>query len=273
MRVFGFDFTGAQENLAKNGGSSVFLANGADGATEFAHNVVHDLPWKINTAIDMVPHDNHRYTGASCSVHDNVFHDIALGKPATVTLAGYAMYIACGSDSQVYNNLIYREGSVGIHCWHAADRVFIYNNTIYDAGTGIIVGTGDGGYVSNAFFVVANNIVAHSRLSIIAESSRPGTISASSEFLNNLLYDNGSDWYYDASGVNTTITAKMIVRNTLVADPMFVSETRFDFHLRSDSPAIRAGYGPGAPDHDLDGFARPRGPVDIGAYQGRVNRR
>ena len=53
---------------------------------------------------------------------------------------------------------------------------------------------------------------------------------------------------------------------TISVDPQYVSAT--DAHLRVGSPCIDSGSATGAPDHDLDFVARPKGArVDMGAYE------
>ena len=65
----------------------------------------------------------------------------------------------------------------------------------------------------------------------------------------------------DASGL-------ILAGNLEKADPKFADPAAFDFHLRSDSPAINAGLTMSGFDNDYDGRVRPQGGrVDIGAYE------
>ena len=55
---------------------------------------------------------------------------------------------------------------------------------------------------------------------------------------------------------------------------MFLDPTNDDYRLQKNSPAVDAGTQVGAPDHDLDGFARPQDGdldgtsiTDMGAYE------
>jgi len=134
---------------------------------------------------------------------------------------------------------------------------------------GILVGTGDGGYVVGAYFVVNDNIIANSTKGLMAEANAPGSISTSSVFLDNLVWNNGTDWYYNDQGTDTTLQAAgMTVSGTVNADPTFIGGG--DYHLASGSPAASAAAPAGAPAWDLDGYARtPRanGNVDIGAFE------
>jgi hypothetical protein len=274
-RIWGFDFTGimyAPSDCTGSGGSVVLEADASGGNVDLGYSVIHDLPWGFASAVIMDPWGNSTYTGAPTSVHDNVFHDIGNTTPGTGCGPpnNYALYVASGTDTHVYNNLMVNLGTIGIHCWHAANNVHITNNTIVNAAdTAILVGTGDGGYVVGATFDVTNNIVTSSNYGIFAEGNAPGSIATSSVFRNNLVFGNQNDWLYDDQGASTTLQAAgMAVTGTVTADPMFVSPSAGDYRLLAGSPAVDMGLATGAPDHDLDGFPRPLGAaVDIGAYE------
>jgi hypothetical protein len=53
----------------------------------------------------------------------------------------------------------------------------------------------------------------------------------------------------------------------LLANPLFVSPTSFNFHLQSTSPAKRSGTSRLAPKVDFDGVSRPSGAISRGAFQ------
>jgi hypothetical protein len=265
--VWGFDFTGVQyapTSCSGTGGSAVFYAESPGGHVDFGYNVVHDLPWGFGAAVIMEPWGNGGYTGAPTNVHDSVFHDIGNVNAQTKcgTEDNYAMYIASGPDSHVFNNLIYNVHTIGIHCWHWADNVFIYNNTLANIGdVGILTGTGDSGAVAGARFFVSNNIVVNSSYGISIEADSPGYISALSVYSANLLHGNNVD-YYDANGIHPNISG------TVQADPQFVDAAHGNYHLAAMSPAIDVGTSSGAPPSDLDGSRRPSGArVDIGAFE------
>jgi hypothetical protein len=270
VRVTGFNFTGAQQDPAAYSRSIVFYSDAPGGGVEFARNTIHDLGWQTDAAVVMAPFANRRYTGAPCSVHDNIFHDIALDKPSSQRLGGYAVYVACGQGSVVYDNLIFRIGSTAIHCWHAASGVNIFNNTIFRARTGISVGNGDSGAVTRAVYNVSNNIISNSTIGIALEDVAPGSISPNTMVANNLLFRNRVNWHFDDNGVERSAEISVNVVGNIIADPKFRSIANDDFRVERDSPAVDSARDPVVPDHDLDGHSRPYGRAyDIGAYEWR----
>jgi hypothetical protein len=67
---------------------------------------------------------------------------------------------------------------------------------------------------------------------------------------------------------NVGASGLILADNLEKTDPKFADPAAFDFHLRSDSPAIDAGLALPGVGADYDGRARRRGGrVDIGAYE------
>jgi hypothetical protein len=67
---------------------------------------------------------------------------------------------------------------------------------------------------------------------------------------------------------NVAASGLILADNLEKTDPKFADPAAFDFHLRSDSPAIDAGLALPGVGADYDGRVRPRGSrVDIGAYE------
>jgi hypothetical protein len=265
--IWGFDFTGtkyAPSDCTGSGGSLVIEAEASGGHVDVGYNVIHDLPWGFAAAVDMDPWGNGGYTGAPSSVHDNVFRNIGNTTPGTSCGPpnNYAIYIASGADTHVYNNLIYNVPTIAIHCWHAANGVYIFNNTVVNAGIAVLAGTGDGGAVAGSRFFIDNNILVGANHAIDVEADLPGSISVAGSTFNNNLFKNNVTDLYDRDNIGVVLNA------SVNADPLFVSPAAGDFHLSAGSPAINAGTSSGAPDHDLDGFPRPFGAAfDIGAYE------
>ena len=266
QKILGFDFTGVQNN--SNPPSAVILTVGTNGNHEIAYDTFHDLTGYFGAAIITQPGEAEPsgYSGAPCSVHDNIFSNIAVGFNSTKD--HYSIYNTCGTNTTIYNNLIYNEGSIAIQCWHSANNVHIYNNTIDHSYWGILVGTGDQGAVNGAYFDVTNNIVSNTTDSIVAEDQAPGLISSSSIFRNNLLFNNVTDWYYNNNGTTKSITSSFTVSGTISGkDPLFVVQSSGNYRLQSGSPAIGAGLETSfTPVLDLAGATRPN-PPSIGAYE------
>lgn len=279
IRVLGFQFTGVQVNSSLD--SVGVLLEGCNGGFEVAYNTFHDLGTSnsknnFGSALTVSPYGcgTGDYTGRTCTVHDNVFYNIAPG--GNFSLNGYSIYAACGNhggadpDPSIYNNLIYNEGSIGIHMWHAADHIHVYNNTIDNAYIGILVGTGDQGAVRNAFFDVSNNIVSNGRkVGIEAEDSANYPISPKCIFQNNLLYNNATDWHYNHAGKDLTLLTSFRAANNTTGNPLYVDPGAGKYVLRGSSPAagkaLRNSY---ASALDLAGIKRPN-PPSIGAYEPR----
>ncbi|MBV9921524.1 MAG: right-handed parallel beta-helix repeat-containing protein, partial [Pseudonocardia sp.] len=216
-------------------------------------------------------------------VNNNVhgFHD---GNCITTANDGYTMHdidvignIAsqCGSDELdhgiyvshprgvVANNIAWGNAGFGIQCWHNCNALYISNNLVFgNAAGGIVIGQGDGpnnGDVNADDFVVSNNIALDNGRDGIRESGATGP---NNQFLNNILWNNGTKRINLKSGKQT---------GTLVVDPGFVNfqlNGSGNYRLGPGSPALGSGVEMGAPATDIDGKPRPpEGGVDIGPYQ------
>ncbi len=272
IKIFGFQFTGIQVNSNLN--SMGMLLEGGQGNFEVAYNTFHDSGSGctstncFGSALDVTPYGSGAYTGRTCNIHDNTFYNLAVGLNSTY--GGYSIYATCSNgsgdaDPRIYNNLIYNEGSIGIHMWHSADHVHVYNNTIDEARMGILVGTGDAGGNLGAIFDVTNNIVSNSYYGIYAEDGGGYTLSSSSTFDNNLTYNNLIDWGYN--GTSLSILTSFQAANNISGNPLYVDPAAGNYVIGASSPAIGAGLGNTyTPQLDLAGVTRPN-PPSIGAYE------
>jgi hypothetical protein len=205
------------------------------------------------------------YSATDDDIIGNVVHDI--GVPGACN--GVQGIYHSNLRGKIYNNIVYRASSYGIHLWHAANNVLIANNTVFQnggggMGGGIVIGTGDspGGVVLNNTKVI-NNIVYKNPAAGIKEYCYSGQncIGSSNTVANNLVYGNGS-----------AITMKVgSATGTIAADPQFIyyqANGTGNYRLKSTSPAINKGVAASAPTYDIDNIARPRGiALDIGAYE------
>ena len=273
VKIFGFQFTGVQVSSRLN--SFGVLLEGSQGNFEVAYNTFHDFGTSsahnnFGAALSPAPYGNGNYTGRTCSVHDNLFRNIAPG--GSFLYNGYSLYAICGNnagdpDPRIYNNLIYNEGSIAIQMWHAADHVHVYNNTIDKAHMGILVGIGDQGAANGAVFDVSNNIVSNSYYGIYAEDGNRYTLSSNSTFDNNLTFNNAIDWRYKRDGKNLNLLTSFRTANNISGDPLYASPGTGCYVLRRSSPAAGRGLHVGyTPATDLNSSVRPMHP-SLGAYE------
>jgi hypothetical protein len=283
LKIFGFQFTGVQVNRSLN--SFGILLEGSQGNFEIAYNTFHDFGGSnpsnnFGAVVSPAPWGNGNYTGRTCSVHDNIFRNIAPG--GSFLYNSYSIYAVCGNnggdpDPRIYNNLIYNEGSIAIQMWHAADHIHVYNNTIDKAYMAILVGIGDQGAVDGALFDVSNNIVSNSHYGVYAEDGGGYNLSPNSTFDSNLVYHNVIDWAYRHNGSMRSILSSFRVARNMEADPQYMSRAGGKYVPLRKSPAVGKGLsGRHTPVVDLTGANRPN-PPSLGAYEPQeammINRR
>lgn len=134
-----------------------------------------------------------------------------------------------GSNTRVYNNIIYDAGTTGIRIgFSGATNIQVYNNTIYSCGGFVVIENTSTGAI------VRNNI---------------GWANTNNAISNN--------------GVGT------VQSNNLTVNPLFINQAAFDFHLQAASPAVNFGTNLSAIfATDYDGVARPSsGAWEAGAYE------
>ena len=254
--IVGFDISGSGRLGIVNFASHTLMSG----------NHVHDL--KISggcTGSGGAGIVNASYSGSDGDVIGNVVHDIGIPGDCNGVQGIYSSNLR----GRIYNNIVYRASSFGIHLWHAADNVMIANNTVFangarGVGGGIVAGTGDrpGGVVLNNTKVI-NNLVYDNAGPGIKQYCYAGQdcIGDNNIVANNLVYGNGS-------GI---VLRKGKATGTITADPEFISyqaNGSGDYRLRGSSPAANNGLMTSAPNFDIDNIARPRsGAMDIGAYE------
>lgn len=200
---------------------------------------------------------DHNKNGVNDDVIGNHVHDIG---PAGCSAFYHGIYLS--TSGNVKNNLVYKATGGGIQTWHDATLINIVNNTLFNNGYGIIVGSGDfyqqpaapGDYIN-----VHNNIVFDNNIQGISEQ---GTTGIHNTYVNNLVYQNGTNWQHHNGTTDT---------GTVVTNPQFVNYIRAgggNYRLSSTSGAIDKGSPTYAPPTDIDGNIRPAGEaVEIGAYK------
>jgi hypothetical protein len=254
--IVGFDISGS---------GRLGIANFAS-HTVISGNHVHDLQISGGcTGSGGAGIVNASYNGSDGDVIGNVVHDIGIPGDCNGVQGIYSSNLR----GRIYNNIVYRASSFGIHLWHAANNVMIANNTVFangarGVGGGIVTGTGDrpGNVVLNNTKVI-NNLVFDNAGPGIKQYCYAGQdcIGDNNIVANNLVYGNGS-------GI---VMRKGTATGTITADPQFVdyrANGSGDYRLRDTSPAANNGIALSAPTFDIDNAARPRGAaLDIGAYE------
>lgn len=164
--------------------------------------------------------------------------------------------IACETDcsASIINNLI---DGAGIGIWSTQSNSLVLNNTVVHCDN-------MGMWSDDDSAVVSNNIVAHCNRGILSSHYSAGETGA--VLSHNDLYGNETDYDDESGDSQHTID--------ISTDPLFVSDSAGDYHLRFDSPCIDTGDSANAPTLDLDGKTRPQDGnsdgvvgVDIGCYE------
>jgi hypothetical protein len=196
---------------------------------------------------------NANYSGSDNDIIGNVVHDIGVPGKCNGVQGVYHSNLR----GHIYNNIVYRASSYGIHLWHAANNVMIVNNTVFANGSssmggGIVIGTGDspGGVVLD-YTKIINNIVYNNPAVSIKEYCYSGQscIGSHNTVANNLVYGNGS-------GISLRVGTAY---GTVAADPQFVNyqaNGTGNYRLKSTSPAVNKGVSTSAATYDIDNIAR-----------------
>jgi hypothetical protein len=276
-----------EDNLiekANNGGynENITLANGiANAIVRFNEVTTGGDPSRGGEGIDFKDGVRDSY------MHDNYIH--GLNRRAIYVDGGEAAG-AITSNVHIYNNLIIDDPSSAIMIASEGvgnvDGVYIYNNVVLGSEqSGISVynhpeGRGISDVQNIAIF--NNTIIDGGR-----GGSGWGGIGLNHPEADNIIVRNNIAW--DGNGYDIAVkngTDATVVNNLCSDDlceyqddPRFVNPTfdvnTADYRLRSDSPAIDAGFeAPLAgfsltsPDFDKDGVSRPQGAgLDLGAYE------
>ncbi|MDQ2989981.1 MAG: DUF1565 domain-containing protein [Pseudomonadota bacterium] len=254
--IVGFDITGTGRLGILNWASYTSMSG------NHVHNLTVSGGCTGNGGAGMM---NANYSGSDDDIIGNVVHDV--GVPGSCN--GVQGIYHANLRGHIFNNIVYRVSSFGIHLWHAANNVVIANNTSFANGSssmggGIVIGSGDspGGIVLDNTKVI-NNIVYNNPRASITEYCYSGVmcVGPNNTIANNLVYGNGSGIHLLTGSASATITA----------DPQFVNyqaNGSGDYHLKSTSPAIDKGVTASAPVTDINNLARPLGAaLDIGAYE------
>jgi parallel beta-helix repeat protein len=148
--------------------------------------------------------------------------------------------LAQSSSSVIINNCVFRvTGGTGIDV-ESSSTATINNNTFYNNANAIV-------FASGTSVTIINNIFSNNTGTAVS------TTTTASSIQYNCFYGNTAN---GQTGDTTT-------NGTVLADPLFVSTSLGDFHLKTSSPCIKKG------DPAIDSNRIDNGdPPDIGAYGG-----
>ncbi|MBX2820015.1 MAG: right-handed parallel beta-helix repeat-containing protein [Rhodothermaceae bacterium] len=171
----------------------------------------------------------------------------------------------------VENNLSYDNGGKGVQVYQS-DFVDVFNNTAYhnnhdQQNTG--TWRAELSLIYSHHTVWRNNIgVANPGPGEILQWNRGILIAESDNTVweNNITF-NGSPGDKSINLSNTPVTESDLANNMLGVNPLFMNEFAQDFSLNLESPAINAGSDQIVSFIDINYQPRPRGTVDIGAFE------
>ena len=279
VRIQGFEITGFANADGSAGGIDLF-----DGGSYFQviGNHIHNIG---RVCTNTSNGQNGVFIEAdSVLVEANLIHDVGRLAPGEQGCRpsneywknhDHAVYHDGGDHVTIRNNVIYNiKQGWAIQVWpKSRAHMNILNNTVafcnqYKGKLGAIVmwapSTG-GMKVTDS--IIANNIFYQVNKAAIwmGGESREGPMRFANVRISNNVISNG---VLLSTEENVGASGLILADNLEKTDPKFADPAAFDFHLRSDSPAIDAGLALPGVGADYDGRVRPRGGrVDIGAYE------
>jgi hypothetical protein len=187
----------------------------------------------------------------------------------------HGVYHERGDHVTIRNNVIYniKQGwAIQVYPKSRAhmsilNNTFAFGNQNKGKLGSIVMWAPSSGGMKMSDSTIANNIfygVNTAAIRMGGDSDRESMRFANVRISNNII-SNGVLLFAEK---NVGASGLILADNLEKTDPKFADPAAFDFHLRSDSPAIDAGIALSGVGADYDGRVRPRGGrVDIGAYE------
>ncbi|HZP63075.1 MAG TPA: choice-of-anchor D domain-containing protein [Terriglobales bacterium] len=208
------------------------------------------------------------YTVADANLVYNI--DIA-GKGKSDSLYVHGIYVHTFYNV-ISNNLIYRCAGWGIEQGHSVSNSTMVNNTIFECGGGVMIGTGGSPGVSDNNLIY-NNILVYNGPG--ANGHGYGIDAIQNYGTHNTITDNllfGNQPGNISSALNGAATTTGSITNV---DPSsgtlfvkWVNDGTGNYQLLSTSPAVNVGTSSSAPLFDYRGGKRPVNSLwDLGAYE------
>jgi len=210
------------------------------------------------------------YTTADANIVNNI--DFR-GKGGAASLYVHGIYVHTFYNV-ISNNLVYNCAGWGVEQGHEVSNSTIVNNTIFECGGGVMLGTGGSSGTSNNN-LINNNILVYNGPGYSGHGYGIDAIQnygSNNSITDNLLYGNKpsniSSALNGAANISGSITNVDPNSGTIFLD--WQSNGEGNYELQAGSSAIHAGTSVGAPLFDIDGAPRPwpaSGHWDLGAYQ------
>jgi len=234
------------------GGEGIDVKQGSHDVNIYKNNV-HHLNARLGIYADAW--DTLTY---NINIYQNTVHHCKETGIAVASEAGGTI-----KDVNIFNNVLYynKYGGIELGSWSdigftgikPLENINIINNTCYKNGE-FDSGWGYGIVVDNpdaVNIIIRNNLCSENSAQLSIQQ-----VGANWTVDHNLLFGEN-----DASGT-------LYGSDSIVANPLFLDESIYDFHLTENSPAINNGNSLDAPTTDFDGNARPNNNgFDIGAFE------
>jgi len=210
------------------------------------------------------------YTTADANL---VYNIDASGKGHQDSLYVHGIYVHTYYNV-ISNNLVFHCAGWGVEQGHEVSNSTIVNNTIFECGGGVMIGTGGSSGTSNNN-LINNNILVYNGPGYDGHGYGIDAVQnygSNNSITDNLLYGNQPSNVSSALNGNASISGSITNvdpnSGTIFVD--WQSNGEGNYELQAGSPAIHSGTSVGGPSFDIDGGKRPfpsGSAWDIGAYQ------
>jgi parallel beta-helix repeat protein len=235
------------------------------------HNTVRDNGTLANKGIGIHPYSPS--SGSGFGRYNTIRYNLVYNQTGSEQDgAGIGIDQWCNYN-KIYYNIVYNNYGPGIYLYDSSHSR-VYNNTVYKSCTGRtssgsirLTATSDS-YSTDT--IIKNNNVVSTEKGDYAFLTDAHYVTNGVTLTNNNFYRTSGNWYWWSAtrGKNlATFNALTGVSANISSDPLFVSPSTGDFHLKPGSLAIDGGADVGLT-QDYDGNHVPNGSApDIGAYE------